>query len=77
MTKKTYILGLKSGARIPPSEVTQRVLESIKNLEVDINHMKTTRAGCVVVEADEKLENLVKQRCPTLFIEEQQYLRQL
>jgi len=77
MAQKVYIVGLKAGARQPPSEVTRRVWEALNALEVAITPVKTTRAGCVVVEADEQLERLVNQRYPALFIEEQKYLRRL
>ncbi|MCP4258131.1 MAG: PHB depolymerase family esterase [Planctomycetes bacterium] len=77
MVKKVYILCLKDGARELPVNVTRRVTEALNTLGVTVTMLKTTRAGCVVVEAYEELESLIKEHHPDLFIEEQKYLRPL
>jgi hypothetical protein len=75
MVKKIYVLGLTAGARQAPAEVTKRVWEALNSLDMPVTPVKTTRAGAVVVEADEELASRVREHDPALFVEEQQYLR--
>ncbi len=68
MKKQQYILGLKDGSSLKKEQVLNIVSSAINNIR-EVETLKQTKAGCLVIKATEEDAFLIAKNKKDLFVE--------
>jgi hypothetical protein len=71
LSKKVFVLGLNNHRGHAADDVFHHIKNILDSVTFEFHIKKRTRAGCVVVEADEELLESIAANHPDLFVEEQ------